>query len=100
MEKMGYPYLNLDDKQARQIINLNYDIDFYNPRHVNFAGAEKITAYLAEYMKEHYQFTDKLNEKQKKEWNNAVSAWDEKEILYRQEWNENCKQAALAEASE
>ena len=51
-------------------------------------------------MKEHYQFTDKLNEKQKKEWNNAVSAWDEKEILYRQEWNENCKQAALAEASE
>ena len=67
---------------------------------MNFAGAEKITAYLAEYMKEHYQFTDKLNEKQKKEWENAVSAWDEKEILYRQEWNENCKQAALAEASE
>lgn len=100
MEKMGYPYLNLDDKQARQIINLNYDIDFYNPRHVNFVGAEKITSYLAAYMKGHYRFTNKLDDKQKKEWENAVSAWDEKEILYRQEWNENCKQAALAEASE
>ena len=100
MEKMQYPYLNLDDEQARRSIDLDYDTDFYNSLHVNFVGAEKITSYLAAYMKGRYRFTNKLDDKQKKEWENAVSAWDEDEILYRQEWNENCKQAALAEASE
>ena len=100
MAEKNYPYLNMEEKSVRESVDLDYSIDFYNPHHVNVVGAEKITAYLAEYMKEHYQFTDKLNEKQKKEWNHAVSAWNEKEIQYRQEWNENCKQAALAEASE
>ena len=51
-------------------------------------------------MKGHYRFTNKLDDTQKREWENAVSAWDEDEILYRQEWNENCKQAVLTEASE
>ena len=100
MEKMQYPYLNLDDEQARRSIDLDYDTDFYNSLHVNFVGAEKITSYLAAYMKGHYRFTNKLDDTQKREWENAVSAWDEDEILYRQEWNENCKQAVLTEASE
>ena len=97
---MQYSYLNLDDEQARRSIDLDYDTDFYNSLHVNFVGAEKITSYLAAYMKGHYRFTNKLDDTQKREWENAVSAWDEDEILYRQEWKENCKQAALDEASE
>lgn len=99
MEEAGYPYLNMDAKAVREVIDLDYNVDFYNPRHVNYVGAEKITSYLAMYMKDHYQFTDKLNEKQKKEWDNAVSAWNEKEIQYRQEWEENCKQASVTGTS-
>lgn len=97
MEAKGYPYLNMDTQEIRKQLALDPDTDFYNPRHVNFAGAEKVTHFFAKWLNENYQFSDRLNEKQKKEWEKAVENWDKKEKELTKLWIKNCEKASEAE---
>lgn len=89
MEEMNYPYLNLNG--MKEELGLDLDTDFYNNHHTNIAGANKVTDYLAEYLSTHYQFENKLNSTQKKDWDASVAAWKEKETELLTKWEENCK---------
>ena len=63
----GYDYLNLERDIA--LTGLDEETDFYNLDHLNVYGQQKFTAYLTDYLKEHYQLTPhELTENQKKEW--------------------------------
>ena len=97
MEEKDYPYLNMDKPEIKEALALDENIDFYNSRHVNFAGAEKVTHFFAEWLNEHYEFADRLNEKQKKEWEKAVENWDKKEKELTKLWIRNCEKASEAE---
>lgn len=56
-EEYGFPYLNLihywDD------IGLDYTTDFLDNLHCNRSGAEKVTAYMGEFLKENYNLPDR-----------------------------------------
>lgn len=67
-EEYGLPYLNLmyhlDD------IGFDCTTDFRDTGHCNRAGAEKVTAYLGNYLKEHYTLPDRRSDPA------YASAWD------------------------
>ena len=46
----GYDYLNMNN--VLDELNLDYSTDFYNSKHVNIAGAKKVTTYLAQYIED------------------------------------------------
>ena len=50
-------YLNLLDMEG-----LDYATDFYNADHLNLAGGGKVTAYLAEHLRENYGIKDRREE--------------------------------------
>lgn len=89
MEEKGYPYVNLQVMQDE--IGLNKETDFMNRNHVNIVGARKVTSYLADYLAKNYIFPDRLNEEQKKEWDQACINWQKKEDTFLQKWEDNCK---------
>ncbi len=64
-------YLNL---QSANIIDP--DIDFYdNGKHLNPSGARKVTKYLGEYLKQHYDLIDHKNDQKYDEWNNNYNLY-------------------------
>ncbi len=63
----GFDYLNFEKDFAQ--IGLDITKDFYNLDHLNVHGQKKFTAFLTDYLKEHYALTAReLSEKQKEEW--------------------------------
>lgn len=59
-EEYGLPYLNLlhhlDD------IGFDYDADLKDTSHCNRSGAEKVTSYVGEYLKENYDLPDRRDD--------------------------------------
>lgn len=51
-------------------IDLDPQVDFHDSAHVNFFGAQKYTAALASYIREHYELPDRRNDPA------AASAWE------------------------
>lgn len=58
VESHGHEVLNFNTEEMYQELGLNFNADFYNSGHTNVLGAEKCTAYLAEYLKARYELTD------------------------------------------
>ena len=56
----GYDYLNMNN--VLDELNLDYSTDFYNSKHVNIAGAKKVTTYLAQYIEDNYGLQSKLTD--------------------------------------
>lgn len=79
-EEYGVPFLDMNRQYDE--IGLDFSEDFYDPHHVNVLGADKVTAYLAKYLKDQYQLTDHRED----------SAYDSWEILF----EEYSKQAEKA----
>lgn len=76
MEEKNYPYLNMNNYIDE--MELDYSRDFYNGFHTNIVGAQKVTSYLAKYLKENYNFdTVKLTDEQKAGWDAAAVTWNE-----------------------
>lgn len=73
----GYPFLNMNNYYEE--IGMVFEEDFADyGSHTNAVGAEKCTDFLREYLKEHYDFTDKRGDA-------AYSSWDESYLLWQQE---------------
>lgn len=54
---------NLDE------LNLNFSTDFRDDDHLNYYGAQKITAHLGKYIKEHYDIPDRRLDPAYAKWN-------------------------------
>ena len=71
----GYEYLNLERDIA--LTGLDEEHDFYNADHLNIYGQQKLTAYLTDYLTEHYTvIRHALNSAQKAEWDACAAYYD------------------------
>lgn len=71
----GYDYLNFERDIA--LTGLDETHDFYNLDHLNIYGQQKFTAYLTDYLKEHYALAPHtLTEPQKAEWDLCADYYD------------------------
>ena len=73
-------------------LNLDYSTDFYNSKHVNIAGAKKVTTYLAQYIEDNYGLQSKLTDEQKQSWTDACDAWADEESSLMVEWEKYKKE--------
>lgn len=63
----GLPYLDLNLEGQLQI---DWEKDTFDEGdHLNFSGAEKVTAFLGKYLKEHYSLPDHRGESEYEKWN-------------------------------
>lgn len=71
----GYDYINLERDIA--MTGLDEEKDFYNLDHLNVYGQQKFTAFLTDYLSEHYAVTaHELNESEKAEWQACADYYD------------------------
>lgn len=82
----GYDYIDLN--LYNDEIGLDYKIDFYNSRHTNISGAQKVTTYLGTFIKDKYGLTSQLTDESKADWDNAVKVWDKEAARLMDEWKE------------
>ena len=86
-KKQGYDYLDMnlyvDD------IGIDYSTDLYNGKHTNVAGSQKVTSYLAKYMKQQYGLSADLDKEQRSEWQHACELWHEERTTLMQKWEDN-----------
>ena len=67
VKEYGFDYLNFEKDFA--LTGLDEEKDFYNLDHLNVYGQQKFTAYLTDYLKEHYGLAPGAHsESQTKEW--------------------------------
>lgn len=74
ISKRGYKTLNFNTEEMYTALNWNFDTDLYNPGHANFYGAYKYTNWLADYILDNYDISDKRkaeNHEDYEVWENA-----------------------------
>lgn len=77
-DRYGLPYLDLNYKTKE--LGINWKEDSYDKGdHLNVFGAEKVTAYIGEYISENYDLPDHRGEEDYKDWDRLAD-------LYRQEF--------------
>lgn len=91
----GYDYLNFERDFAAT--GLDEDADFYNLDHLNVYGQQRFTAFLTDYLKEHYALeSHALSVEQKEEWQTCADYY-EAYVRYNEEM---MKQGDFSELSE
>ena len=102
LESEGIPYIefNSTDTENFMTIDLDFEKEFYDARHVNFYGAKKFTDAFAKYLDENYNFTDRRNdEKVAERWGGVYSKLclkiQEFEQLAQQKQQEALQQAGI-----
>lgn len=71
IESRGYAVINFNTRDMIEELELDWKKDFYDPNHVNLAGAEKYTEFLAEYIAKNYKFEDHRYEEGYDSWHEA-----------------------------
>ena len=71
----GYPCL--DFMENIDVLGLETKTDYYDTAHTNVHGSLKYSHYLADYLVEHYGFTDKRGTKDWDSWDKAAEAYIE-----------------------
>lgn len=75
IREYGFDYLDMYGLQKE--IGIDPETDFYNPFHCNIYGAEKVTAYLGQYLMDHYEINMDHSEEVTEEWEHCASYNDE-----------------------
>jgi len=74
----GYPFLDMNLCYGE--IGIVFEEDFADyGSHTNALGAEKCTAYLARYLKEHYTLPDHSGDSAYASWDEAYALWQERQ---------------------
>lgn len=71
IREAGYDYLDMYGLQDE--IGIDPQTDFYNPFHCNIYGAEKVTAYLGQYLMDHYEINTDHSKEVTAEWEDCAS---------------------------
>jgi len=66
-QENGITYFNFN--RLAKDIDLDYSVDFYDDIHLNTNGAEKVTGYIAEYLKNNCDLTDHRKDDNFSNWN-------------------------------
>ena len=75
IEENGFDYLNANDYNA--VMNMDETTDYYNDNHTNIYGAEKYTAFLANYIDEKYDLPDRREDPAYSDWYAGYERWVE-----------------------
>jgi len=78
-EEYGVPYLDFNKMYAE--LGLDFSVDMCEWSHLNEKGNVKYTAYLGNYLKEHYEIPDRRGDK-------AYITWQQDADRWTQEWNQ------------
>ncbi len=74
-EKENLDYVDLNTKTEE--LGINWDTDSRDKGdHLNISGAQKVTKYLGEYLKEHYELADKREDDAYQDWNSIVAQYN------------------------
>ena len=77
VRERGYAVLDFNRPEMYEELGLDFNMDYYNSKHVNYIGAEKYTRYLTNYLKEHYDLPDHRGEAGYESWDVAFAAYQE-----------------------
>lgn len=81
IHEYGFGYLNVNDYFEEAGFDVNRD--FYDGNHTNLLGANKYTDFLAEYMKDNYEFPEHRDDIKYHEWDICFEQWNqEMEVIY------------------
>ena len=69
VESYGYHFLDLTDGEA---YGIDYSTDFWDERHSNYRGAEKVTNALGEYIEKEYNIHAEHTKTAEADWENCV----------------------------
>lgn len=67
IEEAGFQFL--DCNQYIKEMGLDFSQDFYNPKHANMLGTEKITRFIGNYIQENFDLSTEHSEKVTADWN-------------------------------
>lgn len=67
----GYECKDFLTQPLRDEIGVDFDTFFYNPRHTNFYGSTKYTAYMCEYLRNNCGVEDRRNDYRYSSWERA-----------------------------
>ncbi|MDO5540997.1 MAG: hypothetical protein Q4F83_13195 [Eubacteriales bacterium] len=70
VEESGYQFL--DCNRYIEEIGLDYSRDFYDTRHTNSLGAQKVTKFVGKYIMDHYSIDTEYNAEVTADWNAAA----------------------------
>ena len=78
IESSGFELLNLNDYYDE--LQIDFQTDYYDyGGHVNALGSEKCTAFLEQYLLEHYNWTDKRGTSGYESWDKSYTLWKEQQ---------------------
>lgn len=98
VSEYGFDYLNFERDFAAT--GLDEDRDFYNFDHLNIYGQQKFTAFLTDYLKEHYSLSPHtLSETQQAEWKTCADYY-KAYVSYSENMMQNLKFRELSEDHE
>ena len=93
-EELGVPFLNLLDLPELY----DFETDLYDGvSHMNPDGALKTTAFLGDYLAEHYDLEDKRNDPAYADWNACLAEY---EALYDASWAHLTQEEKLAASAD
>lgn len=75
VEERGYTVLNCNDEDVLADMDIDWETDFYNSKHVNYMGAEKYTMYLTDYITENYDLPDRRGDDAYASWGEAYDKY-------------------------
>ena len=75
VKERGYTVINFNTPEMYEELDIDWDHDFYNSKHVNYIGAEKYTGWLSEYIKENYDLEDHRGDSRYESWEIAYEAY-------------------------
>lgn len=75
IEPYGYNFINMNDLYEE--LQLDSQKDWADGIHANVYGAEKVTAYIGNYLKNNYELADKRGMKEYESWDKACILWEE-----------------------
>lgn len=75
VEERGYTVINFNTPEMYEELDIDWDKDFYNSKHVNYIGAEKYTRWLTGYIDENYDLEDHRGQKGYESWDEAYDVY-------------------------
>lgn len=75
VEERGYDVLNFNTPEMYEELDIDWDHDFYNSKHVNYVGAQKYTEWLTNYLKANYKLKDHRGEAKYDSWEEAYETY-------------------------
>ncbi len=76
IEDYGFDFL--DCNLYMEEMGLDFSTDFYNAKHVNVFGSEKVTRLIGDYIQENYPISEEHSQQVIDEWDQAVAIYHKK----------------------